>query len=319
MRSSRLAICRHEHGALSNAACHELRRVLRSSSILTVLGDGGEPGSLLVQEWIPCETRVVLVGDPARGNLSARVEPARRLWPALRRSRTDNARELCFRSALRGKTEGQREHPVPRSHACSKSVLNLRFDVNAPDARVTPPVETARYFGSILRQQQPVGGMSGQVNKTLVQQFRMPGYPFVLVSTDLLQEGEDLHTFCSSVLHYGTSWTPSSMEQRIGRIDRVRSQSDRRLSGTAVLPEGADRLQVYYPHLEDTVEVLQVQRVLRRMDTFLRLMHEGLSVPKGDHQRVDVSREMIDASLNSIGATTSSGRLPQWEPPSASS
>ena len=197
--------------------------------------------------------------------------------------------------------------------------FDLILDVNAPDARITPLVETARYFGSILRQQQPVGGMSGQVNKTLVQQFRMPGYPFVLVSTDLLQEGEDLHTFCSAVLHYGIAWTPSSMEQRIGRIDRVRSQSERRLSGTAVLPEGADRLQVYYPHLEDTVEVLQVQRVLRRMDTFLRLMHEGLSVPKGDHRRVDVSREMIDASLNSIGATTSSGRLPQWEPPSASS
>lgn len=174
--------------------------------------------------------------------------------------------------------------------------FDLILDVNAPDARVTPLAETARYFGAILRQQQPVGGMSGQVNKTLVQQFRMPGYPFVLVSTDLLQEGEDLHTFCSAVHHYGIAWTPSSMEQRIGRIDRVRSQSDRRLSGLAAMPGGEELLQVYYPHLEDTVEVLQVQRVLERMNTFLRLMHEGLSVPKGDHRRVDVSRELIEGA-----------------------
>lgn len=193
--------------------------------------------------------------------------------------------------------------------------FDLILDVNAPDARITRLAETARYFGAILRQQQPVGGMSGKVNKTLVQQFRMPGYPFVLVSTDLLQEGEDLHTFCSAVHHYGIAWTPSSMEQRIGRIDRVRSQSDRRLSGMAVFPEGSDLLQVYYPHLEDTVEVLQVQRVLERMNTFLRLMHEGLSVPKGDHRRVDVSREMIEGGRMTEpirGRLHSAFPIPKW-------
>ena len=117
--------------------------------------------------------------------------------------------------------------------------------------------------------------MSGQVNRTLVQQFRMRGYPKVLVTTDLLQEGEDLHTFCSSVHPYGISWTPSAMEQGIGRIDRVRSHTDRRLGNMRQDPVGPDLLQVYYPHLGDSVEVLQVQRVLERMNVFLRLMHEG--------------------------------------------
>ena len=68
---------------------------------------------------------------------------------------------------------------------------------------------------------------AGQPNT--VRQFRLPGYPFVLVTTDLLQEGEDLHTFCDCVYHYGISWTPSAMEQRTGRIDRVRSLTERRL------------------------------------------------------------------------------------------
>lgn len=170
--------------------------------------------------------------------------------------------------------------------------FDLILDVNDPDARERPLSETARAFGSLLRQQQPVGGMSGTVNQTLVRQFRMPGYPFVLVTTDLLQEGEDLHTFCSAIHHYGISWTPSAMEQRIGRIDRVRSATDRLLSGREKTPDGNDLLQVYFPHLEDTVEVLQVERVLERMNTFLRLMHEGLHASTSEQRKIDVAQEM---------------------------
>jgi len=176
--------------------------------------------------------------------------------------------------------------------------FDLIIDTNAPEARPTdrmPLTEVARYVGRLLREQQPNGGMAGVVNQTLVRQFRMPGYPFVLFTTDLLQEGEDLHTFCSSVHHYGIAWTPSSMEQRIGRIDRVRSQTDRRLSALERTPTGDDWLQVYFPYLEDTVEVLQVERVLDRMQTFLRLMHDGLAPPEQDQRRVDVGREMLGA------------------------
>jgi hypothetical protein len=45
--------------------------------------------------------------------------------------------------------------------------FEIILDVNAPDALTMPLEEAARYFGSILRQQQPIGGMSGQINKTL--------------------------------------------------------------------------------------------------------------------------------------------------------
>jgi len=175
--------------------------------------------------------------------------------------------------------------------------FELILDVNEPDARNTPLAEMAQKFGQLLRQQQPVGGMAGQVNSTLVRQFRMPGYPFVLLSTDLLQEGEDLHTFCSAVHHYGIAWTPSSMEQRIGRVDRVRSQTERRLlsSGHGTLVD-EDKLQVYFPHLEDTIEVLQVQRVLERMNTFLRLMHEGLIVSTNDQRTLDLHEEFARGS-----------------------
>jgi hypothetical protein len=81
------------------------------------------------------------------------------------------------------------------------------------------------------------------------------------------------------------------MEQRTGRIDRVRSQSDRRLAKLERDSQPEELLQVYFPHLEDTVEVLQVQRVLERMNTFLCLMHEGLTVTdQGDH-KINLHRE----------------------------
>jgi hypothetical protein len=173
------------------------------------------------------------------------------------------------------------------------SHFDLILDVNAPDVRTQPLSETATELGRLLRQQQPVGGMSGQVNQTLVRQFRMPGYPLVLISTDLLQEGEDLHTFCSAVHHYGISWTPSSMEQRIGRIDRVRSHTDRRLSALSDTLRGDEKLQVFFPHLADTVEVLQVDRVLERMNVFLRLMHEGLSTAGTEERKIDIGKELV--------------------------
>ena len=174
--------------------------------------------------------------------------------------------------------------------------FHLILDVNEPSVRTKPLVEAGRVFGALLRQQQPVGGMTGQVNKTLVRQFRMPGYPFVLLSTDLLQEGEDLHTFCSDVYHYGLAWTPSAVEQRIGRVDRVRSKTERTASTIVGPLPDEKRLQVFYPHLEDTVERLQVRRVLRRMHEFLRLMHEGLGGAPQEASRLNVTREIVGLS-----------------------
>lgn len=205
-----------------------------------------------------------------------------------------------------GLLEKQRSTPLDQRHwgafdelrAIAENV-DLILDTNDPEARTAPLGELARTFGRLLRQQQPVGGMSGQVNATLVRQFRMPGYPLVLVSTDRLQEGEDLHTFCSAVHHYGISWMPSAMEQRIGRIDRVRSETDRRLSAHRGPVDGAAKLQVHFPYLEDTIEILQVRRVLGRMTEFLRLMHEGLKQGKSHDRRLNVRGEML-ASVAAI-------------------
>ncbi len=207
--------------------------------------------------------------------------------------------------------ERQMETPLSARAFCAWDELaqiaahvDLIVDTNLNEHWDAPLSQLARELGANLGQQRPVGGMSGQVNSRLVKQFRMPGYPMVLISTDLLQEGEDLHTFCSQVQHYGIGWTPSSMEQRTGRIDRVNSETDRRLRAVSSAVGGDDKLQVLFPHLEDTVERLQVDRVLDRMDQFLRAMHEGLSPPRA-----------IDPTMNQHEALRQHRRRRQTEEP----
>ena len=166
--------------------------------------------------------------------------------------------------------------------------------VNFPDIDQQKLPSLARYFGTILGQQVPVGEVSGQVNKRVVGQFRMPGFPLVLISTDVLQEGEDLHTFCKQVLHYGIAWTPSSIEQRTGRIDRIGGLVQRNLDGRSTEPEHEELIQVFYPHLRDTVELLQVRRVLRRLNSFMELMHHDLSRPRFDGSSIDANAAVHD-------------------------
>ena len=166
--------------------------------------------------------------------------------------------------------------------------------VNFPDIDQHHLSELPRYFGRILGAQEPVGGVSGQTNNRLVAQFRMPGFPIVLASTDVLQEGEDLHTFCKNIFHYGIAWNPSAIEQRIGRIDRIGGLVQRIYGKWETEPEKFDehKIQVYYPYLSDTVERLQVEKVLERLNKFVRLVHEDLRVPSRPETSIDLNKEI---------------------------
>ncbi|MEI8348699.1 MAG: DEAD/DEAH box helicase family protein [Candidatus Omnitrophota bacterium] len=107
-----------------------------------------------------------------------------------------------------------------------------------------------------------VGMTGGNPNKTALSQFKTPGYPRVIVCTDILKEGEDLHLFCDQIIHYGVAWTSGDLEQRVGRIDRYFSMIERKLYGSSK-PE-KEKLNIYYPHLTQSVEKYQIERVINR-------------------------------------------------------
>ena len=107
----------------------------------------------------------------------------------------------------------------------------------------------------VLGDEDEVADVGGKEARNVVDEHRRDDVRVMdlpAADRDLLQEGEDLHTFCSAVHHYGISWMPSSMEQRVGRIDRVNSETERRLTLANGSADGSAKLQVYYPHLRDT-------------------------------------------------------------------
>lgn len=119
--------------------------------------------------------------------------------------------------------------------------------------------------GSAFDRMQPVLGRSGRLrSENAVSQFKFPVHPNVLVCTDVLKEGVDLHLFCDEVIHYGVAWTPGDLEQRIGRVDRFGSQISRRLAAfrPSTGPHDAPRLQVEFPYLDGTLDAPQVARVI---------------------------------------------------------
>ena len=153
--------------------------------------------------------------------------------------------------------------------------------------------EAPTLLGQRLGAQQPTAGMVRRVNFTAVQQFRMPGYPNVLICTDVLREGEDLHLFCDRVVHYGVAWTPSALEQRSGRVDRLYSLAERRfieIDEQRRDPEGREKIQIQLPYVPDTVEVLQARRVIESMHRFTELMHHNVV---RSERKLDVDAEMV--------------------------
>lgn len=129
---------------------------------------------------------------------------------------------------------------------------------------------------STFKNLSPIIGTSGQDKRDrgiLANQFRMPGYPYVLVTTDIFREGEDLHTYCQNVYHYGIAWNPSDMEQRTGRIDRINSLSYRKLNKTNDVSFN-NKIHVFYPYLTQSVEVNQVAKLLTNMNIFIEDFNE---------------------------------------------
>jgi len=131
------------------------------------------------------------------------------------------------------------------------------------DGQSLQQLAEAGKYSELNNPQFAVGMVGGDTNKTALSQFKTPGYPRVLVCTDILKEGEDLHIFCDKVVHYGVAWTSGDLEQRVGRVDRYFSQIERRL--LASLTPDKEQLEILYPHLVNSIEKRQINMVMERV------------------------------------------------------
>ena len=98
----------------------------------------------------------------------------------------------------------------------------------------------------------------GESRERLREAFNTPLYPMVLIANEVMQEGLDLHKHCRRVVHHDLVWNPAQIEQRIGRIDRLGSLTNR------LRQDGADAaLDILYPVIRGTID----ERLFRTVKT----------------------------------------------------
>jgi hypothetical protein len=97
---------------------------------------------------------------------------------------------------------------------------------------------------------------------TIISIFNSPFGPEVLVVTDRLSEGIDLHRYCRHLIHYELNPSPIRTVQRNGRIRRVNSWAA--VTGRRVL--------YAYPAFGGTRDLRLVQIMKKRIDSFSLLL-----------------------------------------------
>ncbi len=176
--------------------------------------------------------------------------------------------------------------------------LDLLIKLNFADAYHTSADKLTRYLTAQLNPLSPVSGATGEnsTNRSpLARKFRMPGYPRVLISTDVFQEGEDLHTFCDSIQHYGISASPIALEQKVGRVDRIASMAHRRM-GSAGEQYGQHFIQVGYPHIRESLEFFQVRQAAANLNAFQRSLHRLGDGGASFQQSIDMREQLASSS-----------------------
>lgn len=95
----------------------------------------------------------------------------------------------------------------------------------------------------------------------LMLAFNSPLFPEILVCSSVMGEGVDLHRFCRHVIHHDLAWNPSILEQRTGRLDRVRCNAE-----VCNLP-----IEVYEPFLAGSADE-KMFRVLRDRERWFQIV-----------------------------------------------
>jgi len=204
---------------------------------------------------------------------------------------------ICLKEQ-QGKTEFSTFNEL---HSLSDQ-LDLIIKVNIPEVYDVPVASRRTYISHRLNPVSPFIGATGETSASRSAQarkFRMPGYPLGLVSTNVFQEGEDLHTFCDSVVHYGLSGSPVSIEQKTGRVDRVNSISQRRFTlheKNAEKTKEEDLIQVTFPYIKESIELLQVRQLCHNINGFIESLHELESPKMVKQDIVNTNKALQDKS-----------------------
>lgn len=105
------------------------------------------------------------------------------------------------------------------------------------------------------------GETSRDLRTRLMRGFNTPFFPDVLVSSEVMGEGVDLHRACRHVIHHDLDWNPSRIEQRTGRVDRLGCKA-----------EGRHPINVYMPYIAGMTDERQFKVMTDREQWFRVVM-----------------------------------------------
>lgn len=100
------------------------------------------------------------------------------------------------------------------------------IEVEMPSSETMEEDERDESYRAPLLVRKVDGKTKMKTRDTVMLAFNSPLFPEILVSSSVMGEGVDLHRFCRHIIHHDLCWNPSTMEQRTGRLDRVRCKAE---------------------------------------------------------------------------------------------
>ncbi len=130
-------------------------------------------------------------------------------------------------------SSAEREGFLEAARRTSTGAIRIKVD----ETLTSEQVEGKDGFTMTLANVQEATGLTDRDQRTrLMRSFNTPFFPDILVCSEVMGEGVDLHRYCRNVIHHDLAWNPSQIEQRTGRVDRLGCKAENRHSIHVYLP-----------------------------------------------------------------------------------
>ena len=151
----------------------------------------------------------------------------------------------------------EREGFLEAARRTSTGAIRIKVD----ETLSSEQVEVQDGFMMTLANVQEATGMTDRDQRTrLMRAFNTPFFPDILVCSEVMGEGVDLHRYCRNVIHHDLAWNPSQIEQRTGRVDRLGCKA-----------ENLHSIHVYLPYVAGASDERQF-RVMRDREQWFRIV-----------------------------------------------
>jgi len=151
----------------------------------------------------------------------------------------------------------EREGFLEAARRTSTGAIRIKVD----GSLTTEQADEKDEYAMTLANVQEATGMTVRDQRTrLMRAFNTPFFPDILVCSEVMGEGVDLHRYCRNVIHHDLAWNPSQIEQRTGRVDRLGCKAENRHS-----------IHVYLPYLAGASDERQF-RVMRDREQWFRIV-----------------------------------------------